>query len=226
MGSPLSKEQASFNYMAAVTTCSDFGVQENKICHCFHFFPLYFPWSDGTVFLIWASSQLFYYSLSVSSRGSSLSAISMVSSEYLRLLIFLAILIPSWDSSNPSFYMMYSSYKLNKQGDKKKKTVLQYPFPNLYQSIFPCLTLTVTSWPVHRFLRKQVRWSGTPISLRIFHSVVINIVKSFSVFNEANVFLEFLCIVHDLANAGNLASGSSATQLVHLEVLGSHTAEA
>ena len=25
--------------MAAITVCSDLGVQENKICHCFHFFP-------------------------------------------------------------------------------------------------------------------------------------------------------------------------------------------
>ena len=25
--------------MAAVTICSDFGAQENKICHCYHFFP-------------------------------------------------------------------------------------------------------------------------------------------------------------------------------------------
>ena len=30
-----SKEQASFNFMAAVTICSDFGAQENKVCHCF-----------------------------------------------------------------------------------------------------------------------------------------------------------------------------------------------
>ena len=29
----------SFNFMAAVTICSDFGAQENKICHCFHFPP-------------------------------------------------------------------------------------------------------------------------------------------------------------------------------------------
>ena len=27
---------------------SDFWVQENKICHSFHFFPIYLPWSDGT----------------------------------------------------------------------------------------------------------------------------------------------------------------------------------
>ena len=36
----------SFNFMAAVTICSDFGVQENKVCHCLHFFPFYLPWSD------------------------------------------------------------------------------------------------------------------------------------------------------------------------------------
>ena len=42
----------------------------------------------------------------------------MVSSAYLRLLIFLlAILIPAHASSSPAFLMMYSAYKLNKQGD-------------------------------------------------------------------------------------------------------------
>ena len=34
-------EQASFNFMAAVTICSDFGAQENEACHCFHCFPIY-----------------------------------------------------------------------------------------------------------------------------------------------------------------------------------------
>ena len=33
----------SFNFMAAVTICSDFGAQGNKVCHCFHHFPIYFP---------------------------------------------------------------------------------------------------------------------------------------------------------------------------------------
>ena len=32
----------------AFTVHSDFGVQENKIFHCFHCFPIYLPWSDGT----------------------------------------------------------------------------------------------------------------------------------------------------------------------------------
>ena len=37
-----------FNFMAAVTICSDFGAQENEVCHCFHCFPIYLSWSDGT----------------------------------------------------------------------------------------------------------------------------------------------------------------------------------
>ena len=43
-----SKEQVSFTFMAAVTGHSDFGAQEKKISHCFHFFPLYLSWSHGT----------------------------------------------------------------------------------------------------------------------------------------------------------------------------------
>ena len=43
-----SKEQAPFNFMAAVTIYSDFGAQENKVCHCFHCLSIYLPWSDGT----------------------------------------------------------------------------------------------------------------------------------------------------------------------------------
>ena len=37
----------SFNFMAAVTICSDYGAQENKVCHYFHCFPIFLPWSDG-----------------------------------------------------------------------------------------------------------------------------------------------------------------------------------
>ena len=32
-----------FHFMAAVIFHSDFGTQENKISHCFHFFPFYLP---------------------------------------------------------------------------------------------------------------------------------------------------------------------------------------
>ena len=43
-----SKEQGYFNFIAAVTICSDSKTQENKACHCFHCLPTYLPWSDGT----------------------------------------------------------------------------------------------------------------------------------------------------------------------------------
>ena len=36
-----SKKQASLNFMAAVTICSDFGAHQNKVSHCFHCFPIY-----------------------------------------------------------------------------------------------------------------------------------------------------------------------------------------
>ena len=102
------------------------------------------------------------------SSSSSLSAVRVVSSAYLRLLIFLlAILIPACASSSLSFHMMYSAYTLNKQGDNIQPW--RTPFPIWNQSV-PCPVLTVASWPAYRFLRKQMRWSGIPTSLRIFHS--------------------------------------------------------
>ena len=33
----------SFNLMAAITICSDFGAPQNKVCHSFHCFPIYLP---------------------------------------------------------------------------------------------------------------------------------------------------------------------------------------
>ena len=43
-----SKEQVSFNFMVAVTVHSDFGAQENKICHLFHFSPHLFAMKSWT----------------------------------------------------------------------------------------------------------------------------------------------------------------------------------
>ena len=36
------------NFMATVTIYSECGAQKNKVSHCFHCFPIYLPWSDGT----------------------------------------------------------------------------------------------------------------------------------------------------------------------------------
>ena len=45
-----------------------------------------------------------------------------------------------------------------------------YSFSYL-EPVVPCLVLIVASWPTYRFLKMQVRWSGIPISFRIFHSL-------------------------------------------------------
>ena len=103
--------------------------------------------------------------------SSTLSAIRVVSSAYLRLLIFLlAILIPACASSNLAFHIMYFAYKLNKQGDSIQPLHTLFPIWN--QSIAPYPVLTVTSWPAYMFLRRQVRRSVIPISWRVFHSLL------------------------------------------------------
>ena len=96
------------------------------VSHCFHCFPTYLPQSDGTgchdlsflnVEFQAIFTPLFHFIKGLFS-SSSLSAIRVVSSVYLRLLIFLpAILIPPCASSSLAFCLMYSVYKLNKQAD-------------------------------------------------------------------------------------------------------------
>ena len=144
--------------------------------------------------------------------SSSLSAIRVVSSAYLRLLIFPpAILSPVCASSSLAFRMMFSAEKLNKQGGNIQPC--HTPFPIWNQSVVTCRVLIVASWPAHRFLRRQVRWSDIPFSWRIFHSLLWSAQsKGFSVVNEAeeDVFLEFSCFFYDPTDVDNLISGSSA----------------
>ena len=129
------------------------------------------------IFVFWMLSFKPTFSLSTFTfikrlfSSSSLSVIRVVSSAYLRLLIFLpAILIPACTSSSPAFLMMYSAQKLNKQGDNIQPW--QPPFPIWNQSVVPCPVLTVASWPAYKFLKRQIRRSGIPISFRIFHSLL------------------------------------------------------
>ena len=142
-----------------------------------------------------------------------------MSSAYLRLLIFLpVILIPACASSSPAFLIMYSAYKLNKQGDNIQP--LCTPFPIWNQSVVPCPVLIVASWPPYRFLKRQVRCSGIP-ALEEFstvcgdpHSKRLCIVNK----AEVDVFLEFSCFFDDPADVGNLISGSSAFSKTSLNI--------
>ena len=105
---------------------------------------------------------------------------------------------------------MYSAYKLNNQGDNIQPW--RTPFPIWNQSVVAYPVLTVASWPAHRFLRRQVRWSGISISKNFPLFAVIPSVKGFGIVNKAevDVFLEFSCFSNDPTDVGNLISGSSA----------------
>ena len=79
--------------------------------------------------------------------------IRVISSAYLRLLIFLpAILTPACDSSRLAFHMMCSACKLNKQGDSVQPWHTSFSIWN--QSVVPCPVLTAASWLAFRFLSK------------------------------------------------------------------------
>ena len=110
----------------SVNSLSLFGAQENRLS-LFLLFPIYLLWSGGTrchdLHFLNVEFQASFFTLSFTFikrlfSSSSLSAIRVVSSAYLRLLIFLlTVLIPAWASSCLAFHMMYSPCKLNKQGD-------------------------------------------------------------------------------------------------------------
>ena len=100
--------------------------------------------------------------------SSLLSAIRVVSSAYLRLLIFLpAILILACASYSLAFHTMYSAYKLNKQGDNIQPWHNPFLIWNYYSmSSSNCCSLTC----IQVSQRRQERWSVILISWRVFHS--------------------------------------------------------
>ena len=132
---------------------------------------------DAMILALWILS--FRPSFSLSSftfikrlfNSSSLSILRVVSSAYLRLPIFLpSILIPAYVPSSPAFHIMYTIHNLNKEGGDIQPW--HTPFPGWNQSFVPYPVLTLASWPLYRFLRRQVRWCGIHISWRVFHSLL------------------------------------------------------
>ena len=174
---------------------------------------------DVMILVLWMLSfkpafSLFSFTLIKRLFSSSwLSVIRVVSSAYLRLLIFLlASLIPVCASSSLAFLMMYSAYKLNKQGVNTQPC--HTPFLIWNQSIVPRPVLNVASWLAYSFLRRQVRWSGIPISWRIFNNLwstqslcILNMPKKYTL---CFAFLECSCFFYDPTDVDNLISGSSA----------------
>ena len=95
-----------------------------------------------------------------------------------------------------------------------------YSFSYLEPSVGPCPVLTVASWRAYRFLKRQIRWSGIPISFRISQFIVIHTVEGFDIVNKAeiDVFLELSCFFDDPADIGNLIFGSSAFSKTSLNI--------
>ena len=124
--------------------------------------------------------------------SSSLSAIRVVSSAYLRLLIFLPeILIPARVSSSLAFHTIYSAYKLNKQGDNMQSfffflqyAILMYLFSYLEpvrcsMSSSNCCFLTCTKisqetgkevWYSHLLKNFPQNVVCNPHSQKVWHS--------------------------------------------------------
>ena len=136
--------------MAAVTICSDFGAPKIKSVTVSILLPIIFHevmGPDAMTLVVWMLNFKPTFSLSFTFikrlfSYSSLSAIRVVSSAYLRLLIFRpAILIPACASSSPEFLMMYSAYKLNKHSNNIEPWCT--PFPIWNQSVVPCPVLTI-----------------------------------------------------------------------------------
>ena len=152
------------------------------------------PWSSFSE--CWALSQLFHSPLSLSSRdsSSSLSAIRVVSSAYLRLLIFLpAVLIPACASSSSAFLFMYSAYKLNKQDDNIQPWHI--PFP-IWKAV--CCSMSSSNCCFLTYIQisqeaGQVVWYSH-LFKNFLQFDVIHTVKGFGIVSKAeiDVFLELL----------------------------------
>ena len=179
---------------------------------------------DSMIFVFWMLSFQPTYSLSSFTfikrlfSSSSLSAIRVVSSAYLRLLIFLpAILIPACTSSSPGFLMMFSAYKLKKQGDNIQPC--RTPFP-IWNHLFFCVQflLLLPDWYTG-FSRDRSNGFVFPF-LSEFSTVYCDPYKDFGIVNkvEIDVFLELSCFCDDPAHVGNLISGSSAFSISSLNI--------
>ena len=150
--------------MASVTIHSDFGAQENKICHCFHFFPFYLPWSGGTgamILVFWILNFKATFSLSFFTfikrlfSSSSLSVIRLVSS--VQSVSHVRLFVTPWMAAHhSSLSITYSRsfFKLISMEPVMSSNQLIFcrPFlllPSIFPSIrvFPKESVLCIRWP-------------------------------------------------------------------------------
>ena len=166
--------------MAAITICSDFGAPSKQCLTLFPQFPIYLPWRDGTeaiIFVFWMLSLKPKFSLSSFTfikrrfNFSSLSARRVLSFAYHHVI----------DSSPGNLDSSLCFFQPSLSHDVLSILVIQawgqyraltYSFPYLEPVCCSMSSSNFASWPEYRFLKRQVRWSGIPISFRIFHSLL------------------------------------------------------
>ena len=189
--------------MAAVTVCSDFGAQEIKSVTASNFASIYHEML-------------------------SLDAVILV------LLFFFLCWVPSHSPLSPSSRLLplhllpLHWHHLHIQGgyfSQESWSNLWFFQPGIFHDVL-CMQVKYTAnlepvvcsmscsnccyWLAHRFIRRQVRRSGTPVSWRIFQFVVIHTFKGIVNEAEVDIFLEFPWSIHDSMMVGNLISGFSA----------------
>ena len=108
--------------------------------------------------------------------------------------------------------MMYSAYKLNKQGDKIQPWLT--PFPIWNQSL--CCSMSSSNCCFLTCIQISQEAGQVVWYFHCFQNfpqfVLIHTVKGFGIINKAEVgiFLELSCFFYDPVDVGNLISGSSA----------------
>ena len=113
---------------------------------------------------------------------------------------------------------MYTAYKINKQGDNIRPWCT--PFPIWNQSVVPCPygfnCCFLICIQIFQEAGRVVWYSHLPKNF----PACCDAHKGFGIVNEAevDVFLEFPCFLHDLADVGNLISGSSASSKSSLNI--------
>ena len=108
----------------------------------------------------------------------------------------------SWCTLHISYISMVTIYSLYSLLSQFGTSLFVVPWP----------VLTVASWPACRFLRRQVCWSGIPISLIIFQSLLWSTQSKTLVQSVKEMYMFFWnsSFFYDPTDIGNLISGFSS----------------
>ena len=118
----------------------------------------------------------------------SLFAVKIISSDivYMSFAVLITACGPARYFTGCALYRSYIS------------RMTMYSFLN-FQPVCCSMSGSVASWPAYRFLKREIKWPGIPISKNFPQFIVIHTVKGFNVVDktEVDVFLELPCVLHD-----------------------------